>query len=145
MNLAAAIRCAAKGHESQALSLEFYMFTVSVETQFWASHRLAFPDGSKEPAHPHNWLVTADVGSDKLNSTGLVIDFRRLKAMVEVIVARFSDTSLDKNDYFQRNSSSAETIAKYIYEQLEPKLPDNIRLNYIRVVEQPGCAAKFAK
>ncbi|HDZ69259.1 MAG TPA: 6-carboxytetrahydropterin synthase [Phycisphaerales bacterium] len=121
------------------------MFIVSVESQFWASHRLAFPDGSKEPAHPHNWLVTAEVGSDKLNSAGLVIDFRRLKAMLEVIVAQLGDTSLENNDYFQQNGSSAEMIAKYIYEKLEPKLPDNIKLNYIRVVEQPGCSAKFVK
>ena len=121
------------------------MFTVSVETRFRASHRLTLPDGLKEPLHQHNWMVTADVSSDKLNSMGLVMDFRRLKAMVDNIVAEFDNITMDRFDYFQRNSSSAETIAKYIYEKLEPKLPKGVKLNHIRVVEEPGCSAKFGK
>ena len=121
------------------------MFTVSVETRFRASHRLTLPDGTKEPLHQHNWAVTTNVSSAKLNSMGLVMDFRRLKAMVDNIVAEFDNTPLDRTDYFQRNSSSAETIAKYIYEKLEPKLPKAVKLSHIRVVEEPGCSAKFGK
>ena len=121
------------------------MFTVSVETRFRASHRLTLPDGLKEPLHQHNWAVTADVSSVKLNSMGLVVDFRRLKAMVDDIIAEFDNTLLDRIDYFQRNSSSAETIAKYIYEKLEPKLPKGVKLNHIKVVEEPGCSAKSSK
>ena len=121
------------------------MFSVSVETHFWASHQLTLPDGSKEPLHRHNWVVTADVGSSELNNMGLVMDFRRLKAMVDNIVAEFDNIQLEKLDYFQRNSSSAESVATYIYEKLEPKLPRDLKLNHIRVVEQPGCSAKFGK
>ena len=121
------------------------MFTVSVETHFWASHRLALPDGSKEPLHHHNWRVVADISSSKLNSMSLVTDFRRLKAMVDDIVAEFDNVQLEKLDYFQRSNSSAETIAKYIYEKLEPKLPGDVKLNHIKVVEQSGCSAKFSK
>jgi len=120
------------------------MFTVSVETKFRASHQLTLPDGSKEPLHRHNWSVTAALSSDKLNSMGLVMDFRRLKAMVDNIVAELGNTPLDKIDYFQRNSSSAENVAKYIYEKLGTRLPKGIKLNHIRVIEEPGCSAKFA-
>jgi len=121
------------------------LFSVSVETHFWASHQSTLPDGSKELLHRHNWVVTADVGSSELNNMGLVMDFRRLKAMVDNIVAEFDNIQLEKLDYFQRNSSSAESVAKYIYEKLEPKLPRDLKLNHIRVVEQPGCSAKFGK
>jgi len=121
------------------------LFTVSVETHFWASHRLALPDGSKEPPHHHNWAVTADVSSDKLNSMGLVTDFCRLKATVDNIIAEFDNIPLDKIDYFQRNNSSAENVAKYIYEKLEPKLPMGTRLEGIRVIEETGYSAKFGK
>ncbi len=121
------------------------MFTVSVETHFWASHQLTLPDGSKEPLHHHNWVVTADVGSNELNGTGLIMDFRQLRAMVDNIVAEFDNIRLDRIDYFQRNSSSAENVAKYIYEKLRTKLPKAITLNHIRVAEEPGCSAKFGK
>jgi len=121
------------------------MFTLSVETHFWASHQLTLPDGLKEPLHQHNWSVTANVSGDKLNGAGVVMDFHRLRALVEKIVARFDNIPLDSIDYFQRNSSSAEAIAKYIYEKLEPKLPEGLKLEDVVVAEEPGCSAKFAK
>ena len=121
------------------------MFTISVETHFLASHQLTLPDGEKEPLHQHNWLVIADVSSDRLNSMGLVMDFHQLKSMVDNIVAEFENGQLDKFAYFQQNSSSAETVAKYIYEKLAAKLSEGVELEAVRVVESPGCSAKFAK
>ena len=120
------------------------MFTIRIETHFTASHQLTLSDGSKEPLHRHNWTVTADVGRDKVDSMGLVMDFHQLKAMVDNIIAELNNTTL-KKDYFQHNNSSAEMIAKYIYEKLEPKLPKAVTLNHISVVEEPGCSAKFSK
>jgi 6-pyruvoyltetrahydropterin/6-carboxytetrahydropterin synthase len=119
------------------------MLTISVETHFRASHQLALPDGSKERAHGHNWLVTADVSSETLNPLGVVMDFRQLKAMVDDIVGEFDDAPLDSLDYFQRNNPSAEHVAKYIYQKLEPKLPKDIKLRSVKVEEEPGCSAKF--
>ena len=121
------------------------MFTVSVETHFWASHQSTLPDGSKESLHRHNWAVTANVSSSELNSLGLVIDFRWLKAMVDNIVADFDNIQLEHLDYFQRNNSSAENVAKYIYEKLKPKMPNGLKLNNIKVVEESGCSAKFSE
>jgi 6-pyruvoyltetrahydropterin/6-carboxytetrahydropterin synthase len=123
----------------------FVLFTVSVETHFWASHQLALPGGPKEPLHHHNWAVTADVSSDKLNSMGLVMDFCRLKAALDNIVAEFNDKPLGRIDYFQRNNSSAENVAKYVYEKLKTKLPGDVKLQSISIVEEPGCWAKFGK
>ena len=121
------------------------MFTVSVETNFWASHQLALPDGSKEALHQHNWAVTANVSSDKLNSVGLVMDFSQLKGMLDNIVAEFDNSALDKMDYFRQNKSSAESVARYIYEKLESSLPGGVKLENIRVVEGPGCSASFTR
>jgi len=122
-----------------------YMFTISVETGFRASHQLILPSGSKEPAHRHNWLVTADVSSDSLNAMGVVIDFRRLKAAVDNIVAEFDNKSFSRINYFRRNNPSAENVAKYIYEKLKPKLPTGLKLRRIKVREEPGCSAEFTK
>ena len=119
------------------------MFTVSVETSFWASHQLVLLNGSKEPAHKHNWLVTAEVGSGKLNSMAVVMNFQTLKEMVDNIVAEFDSKALSQFSYFQQNNPSAENVAIYIYEELKPKLPKGLKLRSIRVVEEPGCSAKY--
>jgi 6-pyruvoyltetrahydropterin/6-carboxytetrahydropterin synthase len=91
------------------------MLTVSVETNFWASHRLTLPDGSKEPVHSHNFSVTAEVAGQKLSNMGLVMDFHRLKAMLDDIVSEFDNVPLDSIDYFKPVNSTAENVAKYIF------------------------------
>ncbi len=121
------------------------MFTISVETHFWASHQLTLLDGSKEPEHHHNWSVTADVSSDSLNSMGLVMDFGQLKKLLSDIGAEFDNMTLNNTDYFKKNSSSAENVAKYIYEKLRAKLPKAVKIQSVKVVEEPGCAAIFSK
>lgn len=119
------------------------MLTVSVETRFWASHRLTLPGGSKEAVHSHNWSVTAEVGRDRLNDMGLVMDFHRLKAMLDNIVAEFDNMTLDSIDYFRPINSTAENVAKYIFEKLQLKLPKDVNLEAVRVTEELGCSAKF--
>ena len=119
------------------------MFTIRVETHFLATHQLTLPDGSKEPIHRHKWSVTADVSGEKLNSMGLVMDFNQLKAIIDDIVAEFDNTALDRISYFQQDNPSAENVAKYIYEKLRIKLPKGVKLRNIRIVEEPGCWAKF--
>ena len=119
------------------------MFTISVERHFRASHQLTLPDGSKEPVHQHDWVVTASLSSERLNNMGVVMDFRVLQAMIDRTVAGFDNTALESNSYFQQNNPSAENVAKYIYEKLLIELPEGVKLQNIRVVEEPGCSAKF--
>jgi 6-pyruvoyltetrahydropterin/6-carboxytetrahydropterin synthase len=121
------------------------MFTISVETHFKASHQLILPDGSKEPLHHHDWAVTADVSSKKLNNMAVVMNFQNLKAVIDNIVAEFDNEALNSVHYFQQNNPSAENVAGYIFEKLEPKLPKSVRLENVKVVEEPGCLAKFSK
>jgi len=119
------------------------MFTISVERHFQASHQLIMPDGSKEPVHDHDWVVTVDLSSEKLNNMGVVMDFRALQAMIDKTIAEFNNKALESISYFQQNNPSAENVAKYIYEKLLIELPEGINLQNVRVVEEPGCSAAF--
>jgi len=119
------------------------MYIISVERHFRASHQLSLPDGSKEPVHKHDWIVTADVGSDKLNSIGIVMNFRKLQAMIDKIIAGFDNTALESISFFQQNNPSAENVARYIYNKLQIELPEGVKLRNVRVVEEPGCSAIF--
>ena len=121
------------------------MFTITVRTNFKAAHQLTLSDGSREPVHTHNWLVSAEVNSEKLNNIGLVMDFHRLKGLLDGILAEFQDAALQKKDYFKLNSPSAENVARYVYEALEPLLGKNTKLQAVEVVEEAGCSARFVK
>lgn len=121
------------------------MFTISVETNFRAWHRLTLPDGSKEPLHRHKWRVIVDISSEKLDGMGIVLDFRTVRAMLDDITKPLGEGKMEQIDYFQRNNPSAEAVAEYIYEKLKPELAGNTRLASVRVCEQPGHWAKFSK
>ncbi len=73
------------------------------------------------------------------------MDFNQLKSAVETIVAEFDNKPLDKIDYFRWNNPSAENVAKYIYERIEQRLPKGLKLQSVKVVEEPGCSAEFIK
>ncbi|MFC1739375.1 6-pyruvoyl tetrahydropterin synthase family protein [Planctomycetota bacterium] len=121
------------------------LFTVTVETSFRASHQLTLPDGSKEKIHHHNWQVAAQVSSEKLNKRGLVMDFCRLRAALESVLSDFGGVQMEELAFFRQNNSSAENVAKYIHAKLQAKLPKDVKLNDITVVEEPGCWARFEK
>lgn len=120
------------------------MFTISVEMSFQASHQLALPDGSKEPTHSHNWAVIAKVVGGKLDNTGVVMDFNKLRAELGDIIAPFDNSQLAAIEYFRQNSQSAENVAKYIYEKLRAKLPQGVDVGGVKVGEEQGCWAKYA-
>ena len=121
------------------------MFTISVETHSRASHRLNLPDGDKEPAHYHDWVVTAEVSRKKLDNMAVVINFQKLKHMLDEIISDFHNSALNKFRYFQQNNPSAENVARYIFEKLDKKLPKGTKLENVKVVEEPGCWAKFSR
>jgi len=119
------------------------LFKVTVQTSFWASHQFTLPDGKKEPLHSHNWKVTAEVSGDKLNHSGLLIDFDKLKELIDNITEHFTNQQLENNEYFRTSNPSAEMIAKYIFENLQPQLPEQVMLDCIIVTEEQGCSGKF--
>jgi len=121
------------------------LFTISAERTFVASHQLTLPDGSKEPLHSHNWALITAVFSEKLDEMGFVIDFNRLKTVIDQAVAPLENTQLEQTGCFNRMNSSAENVAKYLYEKIVGLLPTGIKLKYVRVTEAPGCTAKYSR
>jgi 6-pyruvoyltetrahydropterin/6-carboxytetrahydropterin synthase len=103
------------------------------------------PDGSKEPLHHHEWLASADVSSEGLDNMGVVMNFQKLRAMLDSAVGDFDNAAIEAVGYFQQNNPSAENVAKYIYDKLRTGLPEGVRLRNVRVVEEPGCSAKFSQ
>jgi 6-pyruvoyltetrahydropterin/6-carboxytetrahydropterin synthase len=121
------------------------LFKVTVQTSFWSPHQLTLADGKKERLHSHNWIVSAEVSGEKLNHTGLLIDFNMLKKLLDDITESFTNQTPENNEYFRNSSLSAEMIAKYIFENLQPQLPEHLILDCVSVTEEQGCTGKFLK
>lgn len=119
------------------------MFTISIEMQFKASHSVTL--SHEEPEHEHFWAVSAEVSTDKLNANGVAVDFALLKSKITDITSKLTGAILNDIDYFREKGPTAESVAVYIFERLEPTLPNGARLESVGVSEQVGCCAKYSK
>ncbi|MFH1614430.1 MAG: 6-carboxytetrahydropterin synthase [Planctomycetota bacterium] len=121
------------------------MYTIAVEKTFTASHQIAFPDGSREAVHSHDWHVTVGVSSEQLNQTGLAMDFRQLNDIIEGVTVRMAGCKLEQVEAFANQNASAENVARHIYNKVELMLPSHVEMLYVKVTESPGCSVKYTK
>ncbi len=121
------------------------MFTILLTTSFTAQHQLTFSTGVQEPLHEHDWQVCAAVSADKLNDEDIIMDFEELKLLLEGVLQDFRGQRLDNISLLEHRNASAEIVARILYQQVAPKLPDTVRLDYIEVTEAPNCRARYSK
>lgn len=116
------------------------MFKISKEFYFSAAHSLfGLPDDHPcSRLHGHNYVVTVHLKSDELNPQGFVRDYTELK-----IVKDYIDNNLDHrnlNDILAPLNSSAENIAKMLYDVFKSDIPE---LYAVEVSETPKTSAIY--
>jgi len=119
------------------------MYTLFVDMAFTAWHQLSFEGGVQEPLHEHDWKVRVAVSSEQLNKDELVINFEELKCMAGSILRDFQGQRLESLGIFENRNVSAETLARTLHDQLTPKLPQPVRLDFVEITEAPGCRARY--
>lgn len=116
------------------------MYKISKEFSFSAAHSL-FGLSDDHPCsrlHGHNYVVTVHLQAEQLNQQGFVRDYNELR-----IVKEYIDNNLDHrnlNDILAPLNSSAENIAKMLYDKLKPQLPE---LFAVEVSETPKTSAIY--
>lgn len=108
------------------------MFEVTIIKSFSAAHLLAEIGGKCEELHGHNFKVEITVAAKKLNSNGLLIDFRFLKKALGEILEEVDHKHLNSLISFAGINPSAENIAKYIFEKMDLKVK-TAGVNMLRV------------
>ena len=119
------------------------MYTLFIDMTCTAQHQLSFESGVQEPLHEHDWKVCVAVSSERLNENELVIDFEEVKCLTQSVLRDFQGQRLESLGIFENRNVSAETLARTLYDQLSPKLPHPVRLDFIEITEAPGCRARY--
>ena len=120
------------------------MFEVSFQTTFCALHRLTDDGKPIEPQHGHDWRVEAVAAGEKLDRIGVVLDFERLKETVGEIASRFHYQDINQHPAFAGQSTSAEVVARYFFQEVRKGLgPEGRLLKRVQVWEAPGCSATY--
>jgi len=99
------------------------MYSLKVESLFSAAHNLREYRGKCEELHGHNWKVEAAVAAEKLDQTGMVMDFTHIKTELKKIMEILDHKYINNIPYFKEVNPTSENIAKYIYDNLKAALP----------------------
>ena len=120
------------------------MFELMVETTFSAAHQLKGYMGKCERLHGHNWKVQVHVIAEKLNEIDIAMDFHDLKRLANEVVSTLDHTILNEIFPFTEKNPSSENIAKWVYDSLRKKLPDEtIQLSAVTVWESEDASATY--
>ena len=116
------------------------MFKISKKFSFSAAHMLkGLPASHKcSRMHGHNYDVTVHLKSNSLCDTGFVRDYTELNAIKEYINTNLDHRNL--NDIMDPLNSSAENLAKMIYDKFKPLYPE---LYAVEVSETPKTSAIY--
>ncbi|MFA4854656.1 MAG: 6-carboxytetrahydropterin synthase QueD [Candidatus Omnitrophota bacterium] len=116
------------------------MFSLKIEGSFSSAHNLRGYKGKCEDLHGHNWRVEISAQSTELDDIGMLLDFKYLKKKLNVVLETMDHKYLNKLAFFKRINPTSENIAKYVYDQLKPRIP---LLNSVTVWENSTSAAIY--
>jgi 6-pyruvoyltetrahydropterin/6-carboxytetrahydropterin synthase len=120
------------------------MFEICVEYTFAAGHALRGYKGKCENVHGHNYRVQVMVAGEQLDSTGLLMDFVDLRKGIEGLVERLDHRFLNDLPPFDRVNPSAENMAKYFCDELEPQVREHgLRIQAVTVWETDTTSATY--
>jgi 6-pyruvoyltetrahydropterin/6-carboxytetrahydropterin synthase len=124
------------------------MFEVHISAVFPAAHALRNYYGKTEPIHGHNWKARISVAGPRVDSMGLLIDFIALQKEVGRIVGRLDHQYLNEVPPFDSINPSAESIAKYLWEELSKSVPAlqpelAVSVSRVEVWETENCSAVY--
>lgn len=120
------------------------MFDVEIRRTFSAAHQLRGYDGDCRNLHGHNYNVIAVVRTDTLNEIGIALDFKRLKAALDSILAGYDHKNLSELPEYAEVNPTSEIMAMHIYQRLSGLLNDNaVKVRSIRVEESANSAVTY--
>jgi 6-pyruvoyltetrahydropterin/6-carboxytetrahydropterin synthase len=98
------------------------IYEVKIITDFAAAHNLRNFRGKCENLHGHNWKVEVVIRGDKLNESGVLVDFGEVKLFTRELLAELDHKYLNDIPFFKDANPSSENIARFISEGLAKKI-----------------------
>lgn len=124
---------------------------------FNAAHKLYNPTWSKEKNeeifglcanenwHGHNFDLYVTIKGEVDDDTGFLMDAKKLKAIIKECVIRKVDhknLNLDV-DFLNGKMATTENLAMGIWKEMQPHLPENVKLHCIKLYETPRIYVEY--
>ena len=117
---------------------------LSVNGGFSAAHRLVGSGGKCESMHGHNFRVVLTVEGERLDGSGMVVDFGVLKGILNSVLSGLDHIDLNENPAFAGNSPSSENIARFIFRETAKELAiPHVQVRSVTVSESDTASATY--
>ncbi len=123
------------------------LWTLQVRSDFSSAHQLRHYEGKCENLHGHNFSVVLEVCGQKLDAkTGMLIDFKLLKKILNEVLAGLDHKNLNELEYFLEINPSSEHLAQYVYRQVQHRLAQyssSVSVERVMVSEKESSSAWY--
>jgi 6-pyruvoyltetrahydropterin/6-carboxytetrahydropterin synthase len=121
------------------------MYSVIVKRELIAQHFLVGGDwGRENELNSHRYEIEARYEGASLNQHGFLVDIDAVSAMLDGLVERYRDRTLNEFPEFDGLNPSVEHFARILAEQLVVDAP-NIAVLEVTVWEDGGAAAGYRR
>lgn len=124
---------------------------------FNAAHRLFNPNWTSEKNeatfgkcanknwHGHNFELFVTIKGKPDPDTGFIFDAKKLSLIIrERVVDKLDHRNLNLDvDFMKDKLCSIENLVVGIWKELEPALPEQVKLHYIKLVETPRIYVEY--
>lgn len=123
------------------------MFVVSVQAHYDSAHFLRNYKGKCENLHGHRYVVEVALTADQLNESGIAFDFVDVKRHTRELADWLDHQNINELPPFDEIEPSAENQARFFFDQLKQRLPDEMAaaLLYVKVWETPTQFAQYSE
>ena len=124
---------------------------------FNAAHKLFNPAWSRqknedvfgkcanENWHGHNYELYVTIKGEPDPETGFVLDVKKLSEIIrQQVLEKLDHLNLNVDvDFMQGKMCSTENLAIAIWQQLEPYLPESVKLHCVKLFETPRIFVEY--
>lgn len=98
------------------------MFEITVDAGFSSGHYLRNYHGKCENPHGHNYRVLVTLAGEELDASGLLVDFKLVKALLRPVVDYLDHRMINDLPPFTEINPSAENLARYFFDETNREL-----------------------
>lgn len=120
------------------------LWRLTVRSEFSSAHALRHYRGKCENIHGHNYGVEVTIEGRTLSpDTELVMDFSDLKNLLKNVLDNLDHQLLNQVPPFDIHNPSSENLSRYIWQRMQPGLPEDVHLYAVTVSEKAAQSATY--
>jgi 6-pyruvoyltetrahydropterin/6-carboxytetrahydropterin synthase len=121
------------------------MYAVAVKRDFIAQHHLTGGDwGPENDLHSHHYQVELQLHGGELDTHGYLVDIVEIERVLEELIARYRDATLNRLPEFAGLNPSIEHFSRILCQALSREiLAENIRFIVLKLWENEIAWASY--